>query len=281
MAEARMVNLPDRPGANPRPDPRSDASTELARLRSELQHERAASAARLHALAGICHDLRQPLQAISLFADQLERLNRDATLQPVVCRLQAGVAALDGSFTELLDLASLAAGGRPVHMQPVALASVYDALQRQFGPLATDQGLALRLRDAHRVVWADPLMLQRVLANLLANALRHTRDGGVLLACRQRGPGHLLQVWDSGCGMPAEVLGRIFDAFYQVPRRSASASEPLDGPLGHNLGLGLNIAQGLARAMGSTLTVCSRPAQGSLFSLWLAAPPPPAGHAHS
>jgi signal transduction histidine kinase len=262
-------------------NPAESPETALERLRAELHHERAANTARLHELAGICHDLRQPLQAIGLFADQLVRLNRDAALQSTVRQLQVGVAALDDSFTELLDLASLAAGGRPVHMQRVALASVYDALLRQFGPLATDQGLALRLRGAHRVVWADPLMLQRVLANLLANALRHTRDGGVLLACRQRGPGHLLQVWDSGCGMPAEVQGRIFDAFYQVPRRSASASEPLDGPLGHNLGLGLNIAQGLARAMGSTLTVCSRPTQGSLFSLWLAAPPPPAGHAHS
>jgi signal transduction histidine kinase len=245
-----------------RPDPRA----ELAQLRTELQAAQALAAAQMDFLADVSHDLRQPLLALQLGAVRLAQLNQDPTLEPTVQQLQVGLAALDGAFAELLDLASLTAGHRAARLQAVELAGLFDVLRQQFGPVAFDLGLALRLRGAHHAVQADPLLLQRLLANLLANALRHTDDGGVLLACRARGPQRLLQVWDSGCGMPAEVVQRIFEPYYQAPRRRG---ETQHGPAGRNLGLGLTIAQRLASALGRSLTVCSRPGRGSVFSLWL------------
>ncbi|MEY4750928.1 MAG: hypothetical protein RIQ60_3142 [Pseudomonadota bacterium] len=243
-----------------------DSDTELARLRAELASLRALAAAQMDFLASVSHDLRQPLLALNLIAARLVQFNRDVALQPSVDQLSSGLAALDGAFNELLDLACLAAGERPPQLQRVELAELFDALQQQFGPQAFDQGVALRLRGAHHAVWADPWLLQRLLANLLANALRHTDTGGVLLACRARGTQRLIQVWDSGCGMPMEVQRRVFEPYYQLPRRRAEAR---DGLTERNFGLGLSIAQRLAGAMGSRLSLCSHPGQGSVFSLWL------------
>jgi signal transduction histidine kinase len=235
------------------------AQAEQARLREHQQ-------AQMAYFAAAAHDLRQPLHALALHGAYLAMANRDAALQPALRQVQACVAALDSAFAELLDLARIDLGGAPAHLQACSLAPLFERLRLNFGVIAFDKGLALGLRGAAHVVLADPRLLERVLSNLLANAIRHTDDGGVLVACRRRGAGRVLQVWDSGCGIAAEQLGRIFEPFHQVPRRAGEALQP-------GLGLGLTIARRLAQQMGGTLTVRSRPSHGTVFELLLQAPP--------
>jgi signal transduction histidine kinase len=235
------------------------AQAELARLYERQQAQTAYFAA-------AAHDLRQPLHALALHVAHLDMAGRGAALQPALQQVQACVAALDSAFTELLDLARIDLGGAPARLQPCALAPLFERLRLNFGVIAFDKGLTLGLRGATHSVLADPLMLERVLANLLANAIRHTDDGGVLLACRCRAGQRVLQVWDSGCGMAPEQLALIFEPFYQVPRRPGEALQP-------GLGLGLTIARRLAQQMGATLAVRSQAGRGTVFELWLEAAP--------
>ncbi|MFM2065399.1 MAG: hypothetical protein RLZZ584_308 [Pseudomonadota bacterium] len=264
--------LPDPAGRPDSPDRSQHLREQLDQLQAELQRLHARQQAQLAYFASAAHDLRQPVHALALHGTHLARANRDAALQPVLQQLQACVGALDTAFTELLDLARIDLGGVPAQMQPCALAPLYERLRLNFGVVAFDKGLALGLRGADQVVLADPRQLERVLANLLANAIAHTEDGGVLLACRRRGTRRLLQVWDSGCGMPAAQLERIFEPFHQLPRRAGQALPP-------GLGLGLTIARRLAAQMGAMLSVRSRPGHGSVFELLLDAAPAPPGPA--
>jgi two-component system, sensor histidine kinase len=151
----------------------------------------------------------------------------------------------------------------PVHAEPLSAAALFERLRLQLGPLAFDRGLTLRFRGAHHALHADPALLGRILSNLVANALQHTDDGGVLVACRRVERSRLgrpqwrLQVWDSGCGIAAEALPRLFEPFYRAPTRRRVAG----------LGLGLSIALRLAEAMDARLSVRSMPGHGTVVTL--------------
>jgi len=242
-------------------------------LAAQLAHEKAAAeAARSQAeeanraktrfLAAASHDLSQPLHALALFAETLrQRAQEDDTAQ-LAGNIADSVAVLETLFGELLDLSRLDAGGVEVHARDFPLQALYDRLRPHFEPQAFDKGLALRFRGGARWVNADPLLVERVLRNLVANAVRYTEDGGVLVGCRLRGALLRLEVWDSGVGIPAEALPHLFDEFYQVGPARAMAGTPRGGS-----GLGLAIAQRLARLMGAALQVASVPGRGSVFRL--------------
>ena len=140
------------------------------------------------------------------------------------------------------------------------------------GPEARLKGLRLRVRPADAELRTDPVMLRRVIGNLLANAIRYTQRGGVLLAARVRAGGVSLEVWDTGIGMAESELGQIFGEFYKVPTAGTE-----DG-----FGLGLAIVQGLAQRLGYRVTVRSRPGRGTVFRVWVPTAPAvtgPAGRA--
>jgi signal transduction histidine kinase len=259
-------------------------SPELAALRCALDQARlagaqaearalaaeAANQQRMRLFAAASHDLRQPLQALVIFAGRLAQGNHDPALQPLIGQVGACVDALDASFTELLDLASIELGGVAVRMQRCELASVFTRVDLALRVQAFDKGLAFKLRGGHHVVQADPVLLDRVLSNLVANAIRYTDDGGVLIGCRRRGGRYALQVWDSGVGMSATALNRVFDEFYQVDATRA-AGAPRRRTTG--LGLGLAIVKRLAALMGMPIEVWSRPGRGTVFTLWLSGVP--------
>lgn len=230
----------------------------------------AANLQRTRFFAAASHDLRQPLQALAIFAGRLAQGNHDPALHTLIGQVGACVEALDASFTELLDLASIELGAVAVRMQPCELAAVYERVDLAHRVQAFDKGLALGLRGGHHVVHADPVLLERVLGNLVSNAIRYTDDGGVLVGCRRRGGRLALQVWDSGVGMSASALTHVFDEFHQVDaaRRAADGRRRSSG-----LGLGLAIVKRLATLMGMPIDVCSRPGRGSVFTLWLGASP--------
>jgi signal transduction histidine kinase len=246
------------------------ALTEARQAQAEAGLRAAAAEAadeqRTRFFASASHDLRQPLQALSIFVDRLVQTNRDSGLTPLIDQVAACVAALDTSFTELLDLASIDLGAVAVRMQPCEVAGVYARVELAQRVQAFDKGLALSFRGGRHRLHADPVLLERVLSNLVANAIRYTDDGGVLVSCRRRGERYALQVWDSGVGMSATAIARVFDEFYQVGGAAGAVSAAARST---GLGLGLAIVRRLVALMGLTLDVRSRVGQGSVFTLWL------------
>ena len=244
-------------------------------LSAELRVEsRAADAARLQAeianraktqfFTAASHDLRQPLHAMGLFAEALRQRVHEPEVAQLVNSINESVDALEGLFSELLDITRIDSGGVEVHAQHFVVGDILRKLRLNFEPSAFEKGLALRLRGAERVLHGDPLLVERILRNLVSNAIRYTNDGSVLVSCRQRGDKALLQVWDTGVGIREQERSRIFEEFYQVPNSVAVNPEQRRG-----LGLGLAIVKRLAGLMNAPLTVHSRPGHGTVFGLEL------------
>lgn len=240
---------------------RARAAAEAARREAE-----AASRAKTQFLAAASHDLRQPLHAMGLFAEALRERRHDADTLHLVNSINASVHALEELFSELLDLTRLDAGGVTPSPRSFAIGDVFRRLAIHQRPEAFEKGLALRLRGHGRVVHADPVLVERILRNLVANAIRYTDDGGVLVGARPRGSRVVLQVWDSGRGIAPSEQDRVFDEFYQVTGAPGPAAHEKRG-----LGLGLAIVKRIAALMDAPLGLRSRPGQGSVFELSLPA----------
>jgi signal transduction histidine kinase/CheY-like chemotaxis protein len=223
----------------------------------------AASRAKTQFFAAASHDLRQPLHAMGLFAEALRDRSRDPEVASLVNSINESVDALEGLFGELLDITRIDTGGVEVNPQPVRMKELFARLRLHFEPIAFEKGLMLSFRGEQHVAQADPVLLERVLRNLVSNAIRYTDDGGVLVACRARSGGRLLvQVWDTGIGIGEQSLPRIFDEFYQV-----QSNRPLEAHHRKGLGLGLAIVKRLAVLMEAPLTVRSRVGHGTVFSI--------------
>ncbi|HWH80716.1 MAG TPA: ATP-binding protein [Burkholderiaceae bacterium] len=212
------------------------------------------------------HDLRQPLHAMGLFAEALRQRTHDPQVAQLVNSINESVDALEGLFSELLDITRIDSGGIEVHPQHFEAGDIFRKIRLHFEPSAFEKGLALRLRGDARVLHADPLLVERIVRNLVSNAIRYTNDGSVLVSCRPRGERMLLQVWDTGLGISAAEQARVFDEFYQVPNTPKVTPEQRKG-----LGLGLAIVRRLADLMQAPLTLRSTPGRGTVFTLTLPA----------
>ncbi len=210
------------------------------------------------------HDLRQPLHAMGLFAEALRARTHEPEVAQLVNSINESVDALEGLFSELLDITRIDSGGVEVHPDNFELAEIFRKVRLHFEPAAFEKGLALRIRGGQHVAFADPLLVERIVRNLLSNAIRYTSDGSVLVSCRRRGERLLLQVWDTGPGIGASERARVFEEFYQVPGTAAVAVEQKKG-----LGLGLAIVKRLAELMDAPLTLRSETGRGSVFTLEL------------
>ncbi|RQP26262.1 ATP-binding response regulator [Piscinibacter terrae] len=244
----------------------------LAQLRVEKQ---AADTARREAevanrsktqfFTAASHDLRQPLHAMGLFAEALRNKSHDDEVAHLVNSINASVDALEELFSELLDITRIDSGGVAVNPQHFEIGDIFRKLRLHFEPTAFEKGLALRLRGGKHMVHADPLLVERVLRNLVSNAIRYTQDGTVLVGCRRRGERVLLQVWDTGPGISEQEQTRIFDEFYQVPGSNEANTHERKG-----LGLGLSIVKRLSALMDAPLTIRSKLGRGTVFTFELA-----------
>jgi signal transduction histidine kinase/ActR/RegA family two-component response regulator len=232
------------------------AEAEEARGRAEK-----ANLAKSQLLAAASHDLRQPLHALSLFSGSLHSLALDDEAKDVASRIQSNVAAMEKLFNALLDISRLEAGVVQSHREPTSCQDLFDRLAGYFDPTAEQLGLDLRFRETGVWIDADPALTEQICVNLLTNALRYTRRGGVVVAARRRGERVLLEVADTGVGIAAADQARIFEEFVQLgnPERDR----------GKGLGLGLAIAQRLAVIQGSTIEIRSTVGRGSRFALSL------------
>jgi signal transduction histidine kinase/CheY-like chemotaxis protein len=208
--------------------------------------------------AGASHDLRQPLQAIGIYCSLLKK-RAQGPLEPLVKNLSTAVDSLSKLVEELLEISRLDAGAIQPRVQQVLIDETFSALEQEFAPLAAGKGLALRVRHAGIAIESDPVLLSRVLRNLLGNALRYTSKGGVLLAARPRGGLISLEVWDTGPGIRKEELDRVFEEFY---RGESSRGEAASG-----FGLGLSIVKRICSVLGHPLIVTTRPGTGTVFRI--------------
>jgi signal transduction histidine kinase len=237
------------------------AAAEAARREAEI-----ANRAKTQFFTAASHDLRQPLHAMGLFAEALRRRTQEPEAVQLVNSINASVDALEGLFSELLDITRIDSGGVQVNPAAFAMDDILRKIRLHFEPSAFEKGLELKLRGGARVVHADPLLVERIVRNLVSNAIRYTNDGSVLVATRSRGDRVWVQVWDTGLGISEAEQAKIFDEFYQVPNTGVLAPEQRKG-----LGLGLAICKRLATMMGATLGVRSQPGRGSVFTLDLPA----------
>lgn len=234
-------------------------AADAARREAEI-----ANRAKTQFFTAASHDLRQPLHAMGLFAEALRQRVHEPEVAQLVNSINESVDALEGLFSELLDITRIDSGGIEVHDQHFEVGDILRKLRLHFEPAAFEKGLALRLRGGQRVVFADPLLVERILRNLVSNAIRYTDDGSVLVSCRQRAGRIMLQVWDSGPGIRDAEQQKIFDEFYQVPHTGAVSPEQRKG-----LGLGLAIVKRLAALMKAPLTMRSSVGHGTVFTLEL------------
>jgi two-component system, sensor histidine kinase len=234
-------------------------AAEAARREAEI-----ANRAKTQFFTAASHDLRQPLHAMGLFAEALRQRVHEPEVAQLVNSINESVDALEGLFSELLDITRIDSGTIEVHPQHFVVADILRKLRLHFEPSAFEKGLALRLRGGAKAVFADPLLVERIVRNLVSNAIRYTNDGSVLVGCRQRGDRVLLQVWDTGLGIREAEQARIFDEFYQVPNTPKVSPDQKKG-----LGLGLAIVKRLADLMGAKLTLRSAAGRGSVFTLEL------------
>ena len=231
-------------------------AAEVARAAAET-----ANRAKSQFLAAASHDLRQPLHAMGLFATALAAKARDPELRPLVTSIHASVEALEHLFGQLLDLSRLEAGMlRPLRAE-VALAPLFDRLAVDFAPQIAANGLTLRFVATSIVVDSDQVLLERILRNLVANAVRYTEAGGILVGARRCGSTVRIDVIDTGVGIAECDRERVFEEFVQIsatPRRHAG---------GRGMGLGLAIVRRLCALLGHTLELASIRDRGSRFSI--------------
>lgn len=210
-------------------------------------------------LAAASHDLRQPLQTISLLQGMLEKRAPDEATLKLVHRLDETVRTMSSMLDKLLDINQLEAGVvRPATID-FPIQGLLDRLRSEFTYHPTTDGLDWRMVLSSLTVHSDPRLLEQILRNLLSNALKYTSKGRVLLGCRRRGDTLRIEVWDTGPGIPDTELKAIFHEFHQLDNPARERSK--------GLGLGLAIVQRLADLLGHKIDVRSRVGAGSVFTV--------------
>ncbi|MDD5250505.1 MAG: ATP-binding protein [Rhodocyclaceae bacterium] len=237
-----------------------DAAT--AELRARKEEAERANAAKTRFVAAASHDLRQPLHALGLFVSRLAQLRHGPDVRPLVGHIDASVQALQDLLDTLLDISRLDAGMVAVKPADFAAADLFARLALDHAGPADEKQLRLRIRPSALWLQTDPGLLLRILVNFVANALRYTTQGGVLVACRRRGDKARLQVWDTGMGIPPDHLRDVFSEYVQLgnPERNRDKG----------LGLGLAICERLSQLLDLPLGLRSVPGRGSVF--WVDVP---------
>jgi signal transduction histidine kinase/CheY-like chemotaxis protein len=231
----------------------------VSRLNAARSEAETANMAKTRFLAAASHDLRQPMQALSMYASVLEERSADANVRRVVNGVQLSVKTLERLFDSLLDISKIESGIIKPHVVAFALMPLVEQVVEAERPIAEQKGLALRLVRTSANARSDPALLERMLKNLLTNAIRYTERGRIVVGCRRLAGGRLrIEIVDSGVGIPTDEQDRIFNEYYQ-----------LEGASAQGLGLGLPIVKSLGDLLGHRVAVKSVRGRGSVFSIEL------------
>jgi two-component system, sensor histidine kinase len=253
---------------------------QLVRLRlraeqmaADLQRQKdiaeAANQAKSTFLAAASHDLRQPVHALGLFVGALRGVAMAPEGERLIDQIEASINALDSLFTALLDISRLDAGIVEAQSRPFAIQALVERVCRDYAEEAQAKGVSLVRADCSAIVETDPVLMERILRNLVSNALRYTDRGRILVGCRRRGATISVQVWDTGIGIPKDQQVRVFQEYYQLgnPERDRAKG----------LGLGLAIVRRLSDLLDCRLTLRSEPGGGSCFEIQIPLASGPAG----
>lgn len=238
-----------------------------ARLLAEIARGQAeaANAAKSKFLAAASHDIRQPVQSMMLLIEVLAQQLAGHPAHRLIEPLDKSLDALRMLLNGLLDISKLEAGVVDTRIEPVALGPLLDRLAGEYAIRAGEKGVDLRLVGTRAWALSDKAQLERILRNLLENALRYTAAGTILVGCRRRGGQLRIEVHDTGIGIPADQIEHIFTEFHQVGNPERDRSQ--------GLGLGLAIVRRLARMLGHEVAVRSRLGRGSCFQVAMPAAP--------
>ncbi len=248
--------------------------TERKRIQTEVMQAREAAEranlAKSRFLATASHDLRQPLQTLSLLNGTLRRVVRDPVAGEAVTQQGQAIDAMSRLTNALLDISKLESGAIRPDPADFAVAALFEEMRNEFASIAASKGLELRIETAAPSAHSDPSLVGQILRNLISNAIKYTRRGYVELHSAPCTAGVRLEVADTGVGIPADHLPYIYDEFYQVGVASNTSRE--------GYGLGLSIVHRLVRLLGLKLEVQSEVGRGSTFILEMAAGAQDAGH---
>ncbi|TLF50465.1 PAS domain S-box protein [Halomonas urmiana] len=243
-----------------RQENRVRAEAELA-LRQAKQLAEDANASKTRFLAAASHDLLQPLNAARLFTSALAQEMDAEDMKRTIGHIDNSLQAAEELLGTLLDISKLDAGALTPRRSHFALADIIRPLRAEFAVMAEERGLDLVVVPTGQWVDSDPQMLRRIVQNFLSNAIRYTQAGRVLLGCRRHGERLTIEVWDSGPGIPEAKQAEIFQEF----RRLDQTTRHKESEKG--LGLGLSIADRMARVLDHPIRVCSREGIGTMFSV--------------
>jgi Na+/proline symporter/signal transduction histidine kinase/CheY-like chemotaxis protein len=232
----------------------AERTRELEQAKVEAER---ASEAKTRFLAAVSHDLVQPLNAAQLLTHALSGRVRETSTQRSLAQISGALAATEDLLEGLLDISRLDAGGMEPRRSRFPLAELFEQLRGEFSVLARERGLELACVKTRLWVETDPQLLRRILQNFLSNAVRYTRRGRVLIGCRRRGAEVLIGIWDTGPGISKDDQAIIFEEFRRLGERQHAPG----------LGLGLAIAERMARLLGHDIELDSRPGSGTLFGV--------------
>ncbi|MFT4174424.1 MAG: ATP-binding protein [Rhodocyclaceae bacterium] len=233
-----------------------DATVELRARKEEAE---LANLAKSRFLAAASHDLRQPMHALGLFIADLARKEHPAADRLLIDRISASSEAMENLLDSLLDISKLDAGVVTANPRPFALGPLFERIASEYTPAAHERGLRLRVRPTTAWVESDPLLFERIIVNLVSNALRYTERGTIMLAARRRGQHVRIEVRDSGLGIPMEQQDAIFQEFVQLDNPARDRSK--------GLGLGLAIVRRMVELLGHSVSLRSAPGRGSAFAV--------------
>jgi Na+/proline symporter/CheY-like chemotaxis protein/PAS domain-containing protein/nitrogen-specific signal transduction histidine kinase len=237
-----------------------ERTEELTRLNEALSRAKAeaedANISKTRFLAAASHDILQPLNAARLYAASLVERDREAGDGLLAENIDASLDAVEEILTALLDISRLDTGAMKPQWSSFRIEELFRQLQREFEPIARERGLKLTFVTSSRTIRSDRRLLRRLLQNLVSNAIKYTPSGRVLIGARRRGGRLVLEIWDTGLGIPASKQKVVFREFQRLDQGAKVA---------RGLGLGLSIVERIGRVLDHSVTLSSEPGRGSVF----------------
>ena len=230
-----------------------------AALEAAKREAERANSAKSRFLAAASHDLRQPMQSLTLLTGLLEHAVENTRATDLLHRFSTTLRTMSDMLDGLLNINQIEAGVIKPNLSAFALNTAFDRLRSEFATLAQPLNLSLRIVPGSVQVFSDPRLLEQMLRNLLGNAIKYTPQGRVLMGARRHGDVVRIEVWDTGIGIHPDQLQAIFEEFHQVDTASYESSS--------GLGLGLSIVRRLGLLLGYPVDVRSVPGRGSTFTI--------------
>jgi two-component system, sensor histidine kinase len=230
-----------------------------AQLRAAASEAERATAVKSRFLAAASHDLRQPLQAATLYLSLSARLAKTPEQEEICAKMRAPLQVMGTILDSLLDISMLDGGSVTPKRSDFALSSIFERIAGDLRPLAQRKNLRFDCTETTFVVNSDPALLERIVENLASNAIQYTAEGSVEVRAERFGDGVRISVVDTGIGIPPDALDKIFDEYFQFDNPTRNIKK--------GLGLGLAIVKRLTQILDHPIHVRSIPGTGSTFTV--------------